>query len=77
MYPNKDTQTFYWRFITRDNEAIMFSPCVFVTCQNFFEILQVCSSDGLSVCLLLAKIFNFGKYVRLTVCVFVCVFVCP
>ena len=40
----------------------------FVTCQNFFEILQVCSSDGL----LLAKIFNFGKYVRLTVCLSVC-----
>ena len=26
--------------------------------------------------LLLAKIFNFGKYVRLTVCLCVCVFVC-
>ena len=25
---------------------------------------------------LLAKIANFGKYVRLTVCLFVCVFVC-
>ena len=24
---------------------------LFVTCQNFFEILQVCSSDGLCVCL--------------------------
>ena len=44
----------------------------FVTCQNFFEILQVCSSDGL----LLAKIFNFGKYVRLTVCLSVFLSVC-
>ena len=26
--------------------------------------------------LLLAKIFNFGKYVRLTVCLSVCLFVC-
>ena len=34
-----------------------------------FSILQVCSSDRL----LLAKIFNFGKYVRLTVCLCVCV----
>ena len=25
---------------------------------------------------LLAKIYNFGKYVRLTVCLFVCLFVC-
>ena len=43
----------------------------FVTCQNF-QFWQVCSSDGL----LLAKIFNFGKYVRLTVCLSVCLFVC-
>ena len=41
--------------------------CCVITCQNFW---QVCSSDGL----LLAKIF--GKYVRLTVCLFVCLFVC-
>ena len=47
------------------------SDCPFITCQNF-QFWQVCSSDGLSVCLLLAKIFNFGKYVRLTVCLFVC-----
>ena len=45
-----------------------------ITCQNF-QFWQVCSSDGLSVCLLLAKIFNFGKYVRLTVCLSVCLFV--
>ena len=50
--------------------------CIFlsvrlVTCQNF-QFWQVCSSDGL----LLAKIFNFGKYVRLTVCLSVCLSVC-
>ena len=43
----------------------------FVTCQNW-KFWQVCSFDGL----LLAKIFNFGKYVRLTVCLSVCLSVC-
>ena len=36
--------------------------CMFVTCQNFTEIWQVCSFNGLSVCL--------------SVCLFVCLFVC-
>ena len=36
---------------------------MFITCQNL-QFWQVCSFDGL----LLAKIYNFGKYVRLTVC---------
>ena len=36
--------------ITRDSEVIMFSPCVFVTCQNL-QFWQVCSFDGLFVCL--------------------------
>ena len=33
-------------------------------------------SDCPFISLLLAKIFNFGKYIRLTVCLSVCVFVC-
>ena len=45
-----------------------------VCSSNGLFVPQVCSSDGLSVCLylcvclLLAKIFGFGKYVHLTVC---------
>ena len=35
---------------------------LFITCQNFKEIWQVCSFNGLSVCL--------------SVCLFVCLFVC-
>ena len=53
-------------FITRVSAVIMFSPCVFVTCQNLhfgkyvrlsvcylpkFTFWQVCSFVGLSVCL--------------------------
>ena len=36
---------------------------IITTCQNF-QFWQVCSFDGL----LLAKVYNFGKYVRLSVC---------
>ena len=36
---------------------------------------EFCIDDDTCV-LLLAKIFNFGKYVRLSVCVSVCLFVC-
>ena len=62
-----------------------------ITCQNLHFGKNVCFSVCLSICLLLAKMFNFGKHVHLTVCylqnlqfwqvcasdgLFVCVFVC-
>ena len=44
------------------------SNCPFITCQNFVERF-----NGVSVCYL--PKFNFGMYVRLTVCLFACLFV--
>ena len=53
--------------ITRVSEVIMFSPCVFVTCQNF-QFWQVCSSDGLcvclSVCLSVCNVDDTGRTVK-------------
>ena len=59
-------------FVTCQNLQFLASMfvCRFVTSQNF-QFLQVCSFVGL----LLAKIFNFCKYVRLSVCLSVCLFV--
>ena len=51
----------YCIIITRDSEVIMFSPCVFVTCQNLqflasmFVCRFVCLSVCLSVCLLVCQ----------------------
>src|SRR6056300_878047 len=46
----------------------------FITCQNL-RFLQVCSSLEKCVCLLLAKIYDFCKYVRLWKSLFVYLFV--
>ena len=48
----------------------MFSPCVFVTCQNL-QFWQVCSFNGFY----LPKL-HFGKYVDRFICLYVCLFVC-
>ena len=73
------SQWFGWVFpvIRRDSIEISIISRYVVTCQNF-HFWQVCSSDGLSVCLLLAKIFNFASmFVWPFVCLFVCLSVCP
>ena len=54
-----------WRHsVTANFGKSAISDCIFISIYSFIHSL------------LLAKIFNFGKYVRLTVCLFVCLSVC-